>query len=234
LVLSDSVGNMIAGTLATVTLMNVDNMISGAGQLGGGTLTLVNSGTILANGTNALVIDTGSNMIANSGMLEATGSGGLSVLSSLDNSGHLWANGGALSFASSVSGAGYATISGAGSIEFDGASSVNVLFDASAAGTLTLSAPEVYSGTVSGFDGNDQLDFSNLMFDQTSAVGYVEDADGHGGMLTVASGVEMAQLHLSGEYSAINFALATDGHGGTLVTLTHHDPILEPPGVLQL
>ncbi len=234
LVLSDSLGNTITGTLATVTLTNVNNTISGAGQLGGGTLTLVNGGTILANGTHALVIDTGSNTIANSGMLEATGSGGLSVLSSLDNSGHLWANGGALSFASGVSGTGDATVSGAGSIEFDGASSMNVLFDASAAGTLTLTAPGLYSGTVSGFDGNDQIDFSHLMFDQSSTVGYVEDTDGLGGVLTVAGGGETAQLHLAGDYSAVDFALGTDGHGGILVTVTHHDPVLEQPGMLTL
>jgi len=133
-----------------------------------------------------------------------------------------------------VSGVGDATISGSGSIEFDGASSMNVLFDASAAGTLTLSAPAVYSGTVSGFDGNDQIDFGNLTFGPASVVDYLEDADGHGGVLTVASGGETAQLHLEGDYSAVDFALAADGHGGTLVTLTHHNPLLEPQGVLQL
>jgi hypothetical protein len=72
------------------------------------------------------------------------------------------------------------------------------------------------------------------MFGPSSVVGYVEDADGHGGVLTVASGGETAQLHLGGDYSAVDFALATDGHGGTLVTLTHHDPMLEPAGVLTL
>ena len=45
LTLSDSGGNAIFGTDPSVTLTNVDNTISGAGQLGGGQMTLVNSGT---------------------------------------------------------------------------------------------------------------------------------------------------------------------------------------------
>ena len=61
----------------TVTFTNVDNVISGAGQLGGGSLTLINGGTIIANGANALVIDTGANDVTNNGTVEATGSGGL-------------------------------------------------------------------------------------------------------------------------------------------------------------
>ena len=49
--LSDSAGNIIAGTLASVTLNNVDNVIEGAGRIGNGTLTLINGGTITATGT---------------------------------------------------------------------------------------------------------------------------------------------------------------------------------------
>ena len=79
LTLSDSSAYAIFGTDPSVTLTNVDNTISGAGQLGEGQLTLVNEGTIDATGTNALVVDTGSNVITNSGILEATGTGGLTV-----------------------------------------------------------------------------------------------------------------------------------------------------------
>ena len=61
IVLSDSDLNVISGTSSNVTLDNKDNMISGAGQLGHGELSLTNAGTINATGTHALVIDTGSN-----------------------------------------------------------------------------------------------------------------------------------------------------------------------------
>ena len=72
--LSDDAGNVIAGTMSSVTLTNVDNTISGAGQLGNGQMMLINEGTIVATGNNALVIDTGANAVVNSGTLEATGS----------------------------------------------------------------------------------------------------------------------------------------------------------------
>ena len=92
-ILSDSAENLITGASLDVTLTNVDNTISGSGQLGMGQLTLVNEGTIDATGANALTIDTGANVVTNTGTLEATGSGGLTVLSAIANSGILWANG---------------------------------------------------------------------------------------------------------------------------------------------
>ena len=64
--LSDSSENVIFGGASSATLTNVDNTISGAGRLGDGQMTLVNDGTIDATGTNALVLDNGSNVIDNS------------------------------------------------------------------------------------------------------------------------------------------------------------------------
>jgi hypothetical protein len=93
IVLSDSDANIISGTSSDVTLNNEDNTISGAGHLGNGELTLTNAGTIDATGIHALTIDTGSNWVFNSGVLEASGSGGLTVASPIANSGVLWANG---------------------------------------------------------------------------------------------------------------------------------------------
>ncbi len=75
--------NVIFGGAASATLNNVDNTISGAGQIGAGQMTLVNAGTIIADGSHSLVIDTGDNAVANSGTLEATGSGGLVIESAL-------------------------------------------------------------------------------------------------------------------------------------------------------
>ena len=62
-VLSDSAENAIHGTSADVTLTNVDNTISGGGDLGGGQLTLVNDSHGIIAATDAsspLVIDTAS------------------------------------------------------------------------------------------------------------------------------------------------------------------------------
>jgi hypothetical protein len=67
-------------------LTNVDNTISGAGQIGNGQLTLINQSAGIINGsatTNALVLDTGaSGSFANAGTIEATGAGGLVIASS--------------------------------------------------------------------------------------------------------------------------------------------------------
>ena len=67
--LSDDDGNVISGTSQNVTLNNVDNTISGAGQLGAGELDLINSGKIIATGSHSLTIDTGTNVIENSARL---------------------------------------------------------------------------------------------------------------------------------------------------------------------
>ena len=111
-VLSDNNANMIVGTTSASTLTNVDNTISGAGQIGtgDGTLTLVNEahGTIeadVAGGT--LTLDTGA-VINNNGVLEAI-------------------NGGTLHIDDSVHG-GSAVISG-GTLVFGAASDVAVQFD---------------------------------------------------------------------------------------------------------
>ena len=88
-VLSDFSGNRIYGATATDTLNNVNNTIKGAGQLGLGTLTLINgsAGIIDATGGNALVLNTGSVQTANSGLMEATlaGGGGLIINSSVNS-----------------------------------------------------------------------------------------------------------------------------------------------------
>jgi hypothetical protein len=83
LTLSDSDANTIVGTSPGSTLTNVDNTISGAGQIGigDGSLTLVNeaAGTIDANiAGGTLTLDTG-HTIVNAGLLEATNGGTLDV-----------------------------------------------------------------------------------------------------------------------------------------------------------
>jgi filamentous hemagglutinin len=69
---------------------NLDNTIVGAGSMGDGStpLILINGGTINANTANALVIDV-PEPITNSGIMEATGTGGLfiSTNNGLNNNG---------------------------------------------------------------------------------------------------------------------------------------------------
>ena len=79
---SYGLSNQIYGATGATTLTNVDNVISGAGQLGAGQLTFVNdaAGVVNANGaSHQLVINTGSAAVNNSGLIEATGAAGLLI-----------------------------------------------------------------------------------------------------------------------------------------------------------
>jgi hypothetical protein len=224
-VLSDSVENVIGGTGADVTLTNVDNTISGAGQIGAGQLTLINEGTIDATGANSLTIDTGVNVVTNTGTLEATGSGGLTVVSAIANSGILWANGANLTVQGAVSGNGTALIDGAGTLDFEAASTANVVFDLGAAGTLKLGDSFHFNGTISGFQASDIIDLADMGF-VTASISYHENTAGTGGTLAVSNGTQTVELSLLGHYTADNFSIVPDQAKGTIITYVPHDLVI--------
>jgi hypothetical protein len=182
----------------------------------------MNAGTISATGTHALVIDTGSNVVVNSGTLEASGSGGLMVLSAVENSGFLWANGANLTIQGAVTGTGTATIDGTGILDFESSSAANVVFGSGTGGTLKLGDAFHFNGTITGFDGADVIDIEDL--DSAAAsISYQENSAGTGGKLTISDGVHVAELSLVGGYSADNFSLAPDQVRGTSITYVPHD-----------
>jgi hypothetical protein len=219
-VLSDSSQNMIYGATVGSLLANVDNTISGAGQIGNGELVLNNGGTILANGSNALVIDTGAAVIANSGLIEATGTGGLEIKSALSNIGALVAEGGNLKLDGDVTGAGKATIGGGATLEFAGASTTATSFVQGETGTLKLDQSRSFTGTVSGLAAGDQLDFADISFGANTSLGYTANGDGTGGTLTVSDGTHSASIALLGQFAAAGFQGAGDNDAGTVITYT--------------
>jgi hypothetical protein len=219
--LSDGVANAIFGTDPSVTLTNVDNTISGAGQLGEGQLTLHNKGTIIASAGSALTIDTGANAVVNSGTLGATGSGGLVIHSDIVNSGLLWANGGSVKIDGNVSGTGSALIDGRATFEIGGAFGGNVRLDTGANATLKIDHAADFSGAVAGFDGSDVLDLADLAFGKNTTLGYAANSSNTGGTLTVSDGTHTANIALLGQYMASSFAMSADGFGGTLI---HESP----------
>jgi hypothetical protein len=75
--LSDNPVNFITSNGNAALLINVDNTIEGAGQIGDGPLSIDNEagGTIDATGGNALIVQSGNN--TNAGLMEAAGPGGL-------------------------------------------------------------------------------------------------------------------------------------------------------------
>ncbi len=83
-----STSQVITDPVASDTLDNVDNTISGYGEIGAGTMVLINEahGTIDASG-GTLIIDTGSNVVTNLGLAEATPTGVLDLHGTIDNTG---------------------------------------------------------------------------------------------------------------------------------------------------
>ncbi|MDC7713977.1 type I secretion C-terminal target domain-containing protein, partial [Vogesella sp. LYT5W] len=211
--LSDSAQNVIVGGTADTLLHNVDNTISGAGQLGAGQLQLLNQGEIVASGSNALVIDTGSHAVDNRGTLVATGSGGLLIESDLLNSGVLWANHGNITVQGDVSGGGEAVISGAAVLSLEGAvaQAQSVQFADDANGTLQLANAAAFDGSISGFDAGNRLALLDVAFVADSQLHYQANDDGSGGRLTVSDGINSAQLALDGVYTASGMQAGATG-----------------------
>ncbi|WP_036997818.1 VCBS domain-containing protein [Pseudomonas chlororaphis] len=218
--LSDNVQNVIFGGSADTVLTNVDNRISGAGQLGAGQMILANAGLILASGLNSLVLDTGTHTITNSGVLESTGTGGMTVASAVENTGHLWANGGDLHLLADVTGNGSATIDGDASLTFAGAAHISVAFHGEGAGSLAIAQAEAAGSLVGilGLESDDLLTFGDLAFGANTQLNYTANASGAGGLLTVDDGAHRAEVNLLGHYSAEDFQVTDGGEAGTQVS----------------
>ncbi len=77
-----------------------------------------------------------------------------------------------------------------------------------------------FKGTIHGFGGQDFMDLTKIRFigqgpDATTAT--FTQTNGAGGLLQVAQGNHVANLHLAGTYTTANFALQNDGTHGTTV-----------------
>src|ERR1700733_7823993 len=82
--LTDNPGNIIESNGSAATLTNTNNTISGAGTIGDSNTTLVNQGTIDGTGKNPLIIAAGSG-VSNTGTIETSGAGGLTIASLVTN-----------------------------------------------------------------------------------------------------------------------------------------------------
>jgi hypothetical protein len=217
-VLSDDTGNVIFGGTEFAKLVNVDNTISGAGQLGAGQLTLRNEGIIRATGNNPLVINTGTNTVMNYGTLVAVAAGGMIIDSVVENWGNFWADGGNIAVAADVTGTGGAMVSGTATLEFDGSSTVDVMFAAGGSGTLKLAQAGSFTGTIYGLGDGDSVQVGDLIFSPTTSVSFTSNQDGTGGVLTISDGSYSANLKLAGQYAADGFAAAADSAGGLSIS----------------
>ncbi|MGZ8171748.1 MULTISPECIES: VCBS domain-containing protein [Methylobacter] len=215
--LTDNDSNIIFGATSDTSLTNVDNIISGAGQLGQGQLILDNQSIIVADGTHALTIDTGANTVINSGTLESTGTGGLIINSAVSNSGLLWAHGGDLIVNGAVN-SGSALIDNGGDIEFADASSANVIFGAGSSNILKLDDADRFTGSVSDLNAGEAIDLANFSSDNAT-MSYADNADHSGGTLSITNGAhEVVNITLVGQYLDSGFTSAADGSAGTMIS----------------
>ena len=207
IVLNNNSHNFITGgsfsllNPSLITLINIDNTITGAGTIGGNGLVLHNKagGEIDATVSTPLIIDTGTNTVTNAGILGSTASCTLFIASALNNTGHLNTNGGTIDVEGAVSGTGVATISDSGQVEFAAASSNGVKFLPGSTGVLILDNSAAYHGTVSGFDATN-----------SSVIDLADIAHGHSAKITIA-----------GSHTIGSFQFAPDADGGT--------PVSDPP-----
>jgi hypothetical protein len=214
-------GSISLSNPTPITLINVDNTITGAGTIGGNGLVLNNKvgGEIDATGSIPLFIDTGSNAVTNAGILGSTASCTLFIASALNNTGKLNTNGGTIDVEGAVTGTGLATISSSGQVEFAAASSNGVKFAAGSTGELVLDDSKQYKGTISGFGANttQAIDLADIAFASVTK-SYAPASPNTAGTLTIKDGLgDVAHIKFSGTYTLANFKLFDDGNGGTLI-----------------
>jgi hypothetical protein len=216
LVLSDSATNVIEGATASATLNVTSGAIRGAGDIGDGQMSLWvgASGIVHANGSVALILDTGGNSIVNHGLIEATGAGGLTITGAISNGGELAALGGNLTVDGAVNGGGNVRVSG-GTADFAVAFSQNVTFGTT--GMLELGQAHAYHGTITGLShtGANSLDLRDIAYGGSTIASF--SGSTASGVLTVTDGTHTARIKLAGNYLKSGFTLSSDGGGGTKV-----------------
>ena len=210
--------------------------IAGAGTIGDSNLTLTNAvgATIDATGTtNALLINTGSHTVTNSGLVETTASGGLTISGALSNGGTLAASGGTLTVAGKVTGTGQATIAGA-TLDFGSsvAGTQAVTFAEGTTGLLQLGLAQSFAGTVAGLASGDAIDLLDFQFATNPTISGVaaimQTGSQVGAAVTVKDGALSATISLMNQFgvqytaSPGAYTLASDTaglHPGTLLEL---------------
>jgi hypothetical protein len=252
LTLSDNFYNYIESNGSAATFENVDNFISGSGQMYDTNLTFQNDarGTVEADHADMpLLIYTGTNDVINFGTMESVNGAKLEILSTLDNTGTLAADGGNVLVTSQIVGYGRTEIFSSSQVELMGTLNyATVTFENNAGdtGVLMLDHATVgsgganFKGSIAGLktDGtsSDTLGIQDINFASGVSWSFTENANGNRGTLTVTDGNgDLARFALLGQYLAAGttansgssdlFHVAADtiDHtAGTLVTTSYH------------
>ncbi len=173
--LSNNANNYIFGQVSSDTLTNQET-ISGAGHIGNGQMTLVNTGTINSNQSAGMTIQA-SGGITNSGTLEATAGADLVITSSgvVNNTGGtIAANAGTLQVNSSVVNGGTVALTGASSLQLSSSTVNGAAITLSSGASLQMSSSTIHGGTLTN--------------SSTGAIAIVSGSNELGGAINNATG----------------------------------------------
>jgi len=214
--------NVLDGAAATATLINADNSITGAGRLGDRRPTLVNeaAGVVDADGSNALILDTGSGSIVNTGLIEATGAAGLIIRdSSVDGS-----SGGVILAADGSR------------VELRGATILGGALESAGTGSIQIvGAGDVLDGAASSVDNRATVDILNAS--TLTVSGTIDNAgsielSGQGAAATLAVRASGATLSGGGRVSLSGNPANQIVGATSAATLTNIDNTLSGAGLL--
>ncbi len=237
--LSDSADNSIVSDGSAATLTNFDT-IAGAGTIGDDDLTLVNSGTIDANGTEALIIDTGINTMTTAGLvgsilvtndagglLEASAGHTLQIDDNVLNNGLIQAgetgsfSTAVLNITGSVTGTGSIDLFNNAMLQIGGSvsSGQTASFGVSGGplvttGMLILDDSRDFHATISGLTTGDSIALADIAFASNESAVWTQTTAANGGSGTLqifdGSGTLETTLNLTGIYTQNQFALTED------------------------
>jgi hypothetical protein len=216
---TSSATQIITGVAAGDTLDNVDNTISGYGEVGNGRLTLINEtkGTIEA-GDGDLIVDAGTGgSLTNAGLMQAL-SGTLDVVSGFTNNGTVIADGGAVVLEGSVGGTGKLEVDGSqltlmGSV---GTGQTILFGNFGKVETLNIAGPKLLGATVGGFASGDTIIVQNSSL---TAANYIAGTGTLGSLVLMSGTAAQGTLTLAGSYIQSNFVVQAQADGTSVVSL---------------
>ncbi len=200
IILSDDVDNRVTGNNAANRLINEDNTIEGAGNIGNNSIGLLNRSLIDANATATLTVDPSSTGVVNAGTIRATGGGILKLnggtFTNFEGStdGLIQANASIVRITSSSVSGGDIAVLGAGTLELSNATVTSGTVANSATGTIkTTSGTSTLGGTVTNPAGG-QIRVLNATTLTLQSSGTYQNM----GTLSVEAGTSATRLKMSG------------------------------------
>lgn len=200
------------------------------------------AGASLVLGDGAAIVENGGTL-SNAGLIRLVSGGAVSLtggmsnsgtlvlaqgtlsLASLANTGRVAVSGGVLSVGGALSGGGTLSLGGDGEAVLGGAGAGAVIAF-SGPGTLSLTSPARFAGTLSGFGAGDEIDLGGLIANAFTYAGGTLSLE-----QTTSGGTSVVDtLAMPGLANPSALALAADGTGGTELLYAPPTPVFQTVG----